>query len=107
MKDVAASTPSRTANTRLSHIQAKLPPGAPSSNVGMVHRYPDRIKLSGDDELGEPRVANISSASWTSHFIKCSRLSFFAGRKRSRVIPILSKFDTSEAKVASFPDPLY
>jgi hypothetical protein len=29
----------------------------PEPNVGAVHRNPERVKLSGDDELAEPRVA--------------------------------------------------
>jgi hypothetical protein len=62
MKDVAASTPSRTGDIGFSHIQVKLPPCPPSSNVGVLHRYPERVKLRGDDELAESRIADIASS---------------------------------------------
>src|SRR5580704_10746897 len=67
MKDVAASTPSWTGDIGFSHIQVKLPPCAPSSNVGVIRRYPERVKLRGDNELAEPRVADIASASCKNH----------------------------------------
>jgi hypothetical protein len=72
MKDVAASTPSRTGDIGFSHVQVKLPPCAPNSNVGVIHRYPERVKLRGDYELAEPRVSDIASASQASYFIKAA-----------------------------------
>ena len=83
MKDVAASTPSRTGDIGFSHIQVKLPPCAPSSNVGVIHRYPERVKLRGDDELAEPRVADIASAPCENHELCTKLLTLIFGRYSS------------------------
>jgi hypothetical protein len=54
MKNVAASTPSRTGDIGFSHIQVKLPPCAPSSNVGVIRRYPERVDAV-EKGVEEPR----------------------------------------------------
>ena len=86
----------------------KLLPSAPSSNVGVIHRYPERVKLRGDDELAEPRVADIALASRASYFIKAATAAVLRWPDAQTGYPKSSRISTaSEANVASFPDPPY
>jgi hypothetical protein len=108
MKDVTAGTPSRTGDIGFSHIQVKLPPCAPNSNVGVIHRYPEPVKLRGDDELAAPRVSDIASASQASYFIKAAAAVVLRWPEAQTGYPKSSRISAaSEAKVASFPDPPY